>query len=85
MIESGDLERLVEIQEEIQTLVGEASNLIRMVDRSAFYRAESYWLAHITVALSNDSGILGGSMVTMQDTIDELRAMEAMENSDDNP
>ena len=38
--------------------------------------AKSYWLAHIVTALDKDHGYLGGSMGTMQDTIDALREGE---------
>ena len=34
--------------------------------------AESYWVSHIRMALDNEHQYLGGSMHTMQDTIDEL-------------
>jgi hypothetical protein len=35
-------------------------------------RARSYWYAHIRTALDKNHGYMGGSMVTMQDTIDEF-------------
>ena len=36
-------------------------------------RAESYWIAHVITAVSNDHGYLGGSMVSLQNTIDEIK------------
>ena len=38
----------------------------------ALMRAESYWIAHITTAVTNDHGYLGKSMASLQDTIDEI-------------
>ena len=37
-------------------------------------RAEAYWKAHIICALRNDHQYLGGSMCTLEDTIEELEA-----------
>lgn len=69
--------RLEEIKDEMLGLLGEAEGLIRDEAKGMEYeRARSYWLAHIETALTNDHGYLGGSMVTMQDTIQELEEAE---------
>lgn len=75
------LDRLAEVQEEMLALSTEAYNLIRAMDRAAFLRAEDFWLARITQALISESAL--SSTVTMQDTIDELRAEAAMDDEDD--
>lgn len=72
------VERLEEIRFEIDQLVDEAYTLIRQLaqevgDRSISDRAEAYWIGHISTALSNESGYIGKSMVTFEDTIEELR------------
>ena len=46
-------------------------------------RAKAYWLAHVTMALTRDHDYLGGSMVTMQDTLTEL--LEAAEDEPSRP
>ena len=69
------IERLIEIQGEMLELLGEAADLLRGItgdDRMIFERADAYWLAHIRMALTKDHGFLGGSMVDMDDTIEEL-------------
>lgn len=72
-----DIIRLEEIRDQIAELVNEASDLIHGLSREIgskviFDRAESYWIRHIQGALG-DEGIIGGSMFTMNSTIEELR------------
>ena len=85
------IDRLREIQEEIEELLGEAKRCIRAAGGTktqTMIRAEAYWIAHIIGALRNDHGYLGGSMATMQDTIEELESDddcdEDLERPDDN-
>jgi len=62
------IERLKEIREEIETLTNESDRLIHESgSEMAYARAKSYWLAHILGALSGH-----GSMVVMENTIDEM-------------
>ena len=77
-----DIERLRNIQEEISELIGEADTIISDIDKvgSIYDRAKSYWMAHIKTALYNDTEYLGGSMVTMEDTIEELEEFDADED-----
>ena len=64
------IERLAEIRDEIKALVDEASRIVReTIERKT---AEAYWIPHILGALDDDHEYLGGSMQTMQDTIDAL-------------
>lgn len=62
--------RLHGIQQDMLALLAEAKQLLRGTEAAA--RAESYWLAHIRIALDDEHGYLAGSMCTLQDTIDEL-------------
>lgn len=61
-----------EIKEQIKMLASEA---YEMIPRDGMYaaRARSYWYAHIMTALDDESEFMGGSMHSMQDTINELR------------
>lgn len=61
-----NIERLREIGEEIENLVGEADNIL-MEYSEAHARAQAYWMSHIKGALYGR-----GSMVTLEDTIEEL-------------
>jgi hypothetical protein len=64
-------DELEQIQEQMLDLLHEAEGLLQGTNE--YDSARSYWLAHITTAVSNDHDYLGGSMTTMQDTIDALR------------
>ena len=64
-----DKHRFEEIIGEIKELLEEAFDL---VPEHARARAESYWYSQITVALDDDHGYLGGSMCSMQDTLEEF-------------
>lgn len=68
------VDELGEIQSQILELVDQARGLLRRNDlQGALMRAESYWIAHVITAVSNDHGYLGGSMVNLQNTIDEIK------------
>ena len=72
--------------EQIKELTEEAYELVRgtPVERSA----HSYWRPHILGALDKDNEYMGGSMTTMQDSIDELRELLdeiQTENQGENP
>jgi hypothetical protein len=64
-------ERLNEIKEEIKAFLGEAKRMLRGTGIT-WERARSYWFAHILGALDEENEYMGGSMFTMQDTINEL-------------
>jgi hypothetical protein len=62
------IERLREIQGEIEGLVNESDRLIQMEgSEMAHTRAKSYWIAHILGALTGR-----GSMVMMENSIAEM-------------
>jgi hypothetical protein len=68
------VDELGEIQSQILDLVEQARALLRRNGlQGAMMRAESYWIAHVITAVSNDHGYLGGSMVSLQNTIDEIK------------
>ena len=75
------VDELGEIQSQILELVDQARALLRRNElRGALMRAESYWIAQVTTAISNNHGYLGKSMVSLQDTIDEIKDAEDDEN-----
>ena len=67
-------QQLRHIQLQISDLLDEMEQLIS--GTVAESRATSYWLPHIKTALYSDTQYLGGSMVTCDDTIDELAEEE---------
>ena len=72
-----DVERLLEIKDEIGDLVEEAFRLVPSADRP---RAKSYWYAQIIMALDDDHEFLGSGSHTLQDTIDGSWAYAAKAN-----
>lgn len=65
---------LADIQSAMEFLLEKAEEVIPKGLISE--RAKSYWIAQIKVALKNDSEYLGKSMVTMDDTIEEVEDVE---------
>lgn len=63
-------ERLQEIREQMLELLEEAKNIIP--EGMAKERAKCYWYAHIKTAILKEHEYLGGSMVTMEETIEEI-------------
>ena len=75
------VDELGEIQSQILELVEQARALLRNNEyQGALARAESYWIAQVITAISNNHGYLGKSMVSLQDTIDEIKDAEDDEN-----
>ena len=71
------VDELGEIQSQILELVEQARALLRRNElQGALMRAESYWIAQVTTAISNNHGYLGKSMVSLQETIDEIKDAE---------
>lgn len=74
-----DKYRFEEIKVQIKGLLEEA---LYLVPDHARARAESYWYANIAMALDEDHGYLGGSMCSMQDTIEEFDEVDEEEEED---
>ena len=70
-------ERLIEIKEQMLELLDEAKDIIP--EGMAKERAKCYWYAHIKTALLKEHEYLGGSLVTMDDTINEISEEESEE------
>jgi hypothetical protein len=70
-------ERLTEIKEQMLELLDEAKEIIP--EGMAKERARCYWYAHIKTALLKEHEYLGGSLVTMDDTINEISEEESEE------
>jgi len=74
---------LHDIKEEIKDLMENAQNLLR--GTYAEDGANSYWVPHILMALDKEHDWLGGSMLTLQDSIDELLEADDEEDEDEAP
>ncbi len=46
-------------------------------------RAEAYWIPSIVLAVTKESEWLGGPMTNLEDTIEEIRALEVEEDDDE--
>ena len=78
------IDQLREIQEQILELIDNAKGLLKAGGYDgARMRAEAYWIPHVITAISNDHGYLGGSMTTLQDTIEEIENGEDDDEGDD--
>ena len=67
------VDELGEIQSQILELVEQARALLRNNQyQGALMRAESYWIAQVISAISNNHDYLGKSIVSLQDTIEEI-------------
>ena len=76
------IDELREIQAQMLECLEQAKTLIKQSGpEMTLQRAESYWLAHAKIALTNDHAYLGGSMCSMEGTIAEIEA--ATEDEDD--
>ena len=73
--------RLDEIKNEIKELMNEARSILQHGDERTWARAKGYWYAHIVSALDKEHDYMGNSMVTMQDTIDEMGGGGSMEDA----
>jgi hypothetical protein len=64
--------QLTDIKNEIKVLIDNALHIIKNADKGEYERARMYWYAHIVMALDKEHEYLGGSMFTMQDSIDAI-------------
>ena len=72
--------RFEEIKVQIKELIDEAIDLVP--EGGVKECARSYWYSHIVMALDNDHEYIGGSMVTMEDTINEFDEEEEYDDED---
>lgn len=70
-----NIKRLEEIKNKISELLDDVRQIVKNYP-IVYQRADAYWLAHIECALSKDSRYVGSSMVTMEDTINEITKIE---------
>ncbi|HSA05871.1 MAG TPA: hypothetical protein P5556_01675 [Candidatus Gastranaerophilales bacterium] len=70
--------RLDDIQTKIAEHVYEARALLEGTGIT-LQRAERYWIPQILTALDNDDEYVGGSMFTLQDSINELKGEDEEE------
>ncbi|MGH1515543.1 hypothetical protein [Ralstonia solanacearum] len=78
------VEELNDIQQQMLDLIENARGLLKAGGfGSALDRAEDYWIAHITMAISDDHGYLGRSGCTLQDTIEEIESGEDEDEEED--
>ena len=69
-------ERLREIAYEIYDKLDEMEDILREVAPEELERAQVYWMAHIDGALLNLKGWLGGSLISLGDTLINLEEEE---------
>ena len=67
-----DVEQLRELQMKIFDAVEEIKQIMDKQPVNIADEANNYWIAHILCALSDDNDYLGGSMVTMDDTLRKI-------------
>ncbi|MCL9851882.1 hypothetical protein RSP673_019450 (plasmid) [Ralstonia solanacearum P673] len=78
------VEELTQIKEQMLDLIENVRGVLKAGGfGSALDRAEDYWIAHLTCAISHDHGYLGGSGCTLQDTIEEIESGEDEDEEDD--
>lgn len=68
-----DDRRFEEIMDEVEDLLREARDIAAAAPGMTGERAELYWYRNIVSCIRNDTGILGGCMCSMEDTLAELR------------
>lgn len=67
------VERIEALVEDIYEDLEEIRRTLQEAAPELLSAAESYWLAHVDAALLNRGGWLGKSMLTAQDTLEQLR------------
>lgn len=81
-----DNETIIEFEELIVQLtecLDEAEQILQRAGGITRDRAESYWLAHMRIAIGGEHGYLAGSMCSMNDTLEELRGLVDEDEDED--
>ena len=76
------IRKMTEIRNKMKELLSDAKDILNGAPHIVQIRAESYWLAHIAMAIDDDHSFCGSSMCTMQDTIKELKEEMEYEEED---
>ena len=71
--------RLKELAEEIYDTLAEMEDILEEVAPEELERAEVYWMAHIDGALLSRKGWMGGSVISLEDTLEALEEEEVGE------
>lgn len=71
--------RLRELAHEIYDTLEEMEDVLREVAPEELERARVYWMAHIDGALLNQKGWMGGSFISLEDTLTSLAEEEIEE------
>ena len=76
-------QRLREIADEIYDMLDEMEDILGEVAPEELERARVYWMAHIDGALLNQKGWMGGSFISLEDTLAALEEEEVEEEVED--
>lgn len=74
--------RLRELADEIYETLAEMEDILEEVAPEELERAKAYWMAHIDGALLNQKGWMGGSLISLEDTLAALEEEEEEEAED---
>ena len=66
------VQRLRELADEIYYTLDEMEDILGDVAPEELERAKAYWMAHIDGALLNVKGWMGGSLISLEDTLEAL-------------
>ncbi len=70
------VEELKALAYEIYDTLKEMEDILREVAPEELERAEAYWMVHIDGALLNLKGCMGGSLISLEDTLTILKEEE---------
>jgi len=76
MIRKEAAEELRTLAYEIYDTLKEMKDILREVAPEELRRAEAYWMVHIDGALLNLQGWMGGSLISLEDTLTALEEEE---------
>lgn len=78
-----NLDRLDEIKDEMLELLEEAADIVKDSGSFERQRMKSNWYARVKIALVNEHEYVGGSMCSMEDTIEALEGVVSDEDEED--
>jgi hypothetical protein len=76
---------LEETRNRILNIVYDARDSLNELEESEniVARAEAYWIPSVILAVTKESEWVGGPMTNLEDTIEEIRALEVEEDDDE--